>query len=462
MSRECSAIERFLARNEKQVLLLSFLLALTARVAVVFWLRNFLAPIGSEYEGIAINLLDGKGYSLAPFFGIGYFQRTSWAAPTYPFLLAFAFSLGGVYSHYSFLIVELAQVLLASATCLVIYGIASHLLGRVVGLVALLMVAVYPDFVYMPTQHRPITLIVFLLCCDVLCLLVLEKKPSTKWALITGIVTGLLTLTEPVTLAFVVLAFGWFLFVSTAAIGVKIKIVLSIAAVGFAIILPWTVRNYVVHGKLILVKSTFGYQLWSGNNPDATGTLRLQIPSNGDPGVHDSSRGIPADSETRLWKEKQRMPLIASKMPVALRSTLETLPEVRADGVLFDIAIKYILQNRRRFLELTVARIYYFWWFDPTNPLARSFIYRLPWIIVFPLSVAGMFLSQRQWKDLSLVYFLVIALTLPYIITVIEARFRMPIEPFVMVFAAYTVVTFCGFLLSVFRSLRGAALPNSF
>ena len=35
---------------------------------------------------------------------------------------------------------------------------------------------------------------------------------------------------------------------------------------------PWTIRNYKVHGRIILLKSGMPKELWMGNNPNATGT----------------------------------------------------------------------------------------------------------------------------------------------------------------------------------------------
>jgi hypothetical protein len=41
----------------------------------------------------------------------------------------------------------------------------------------------------------------------------------------------------------------------------------------FAIALvPWTIRNYRVFGKFIVLRSNFGLELWLGNNPDVTDT----------------------------------------------------------------------------------------------------------------------------------------------------------------------------------------------
>jgi hypothetical protein len=256
----------------------------------------------------------------------------------------------------------------------------------------------------------------------------------------------LLVLTEPTAFAFLILSLCWLLLTPVSGVVIKIKAALILLAVASAVMLPWTIRNYVVHGKLMLVKSSLGYQLWSGNNPAATGTLRLWVPPTAASKVDGSGLAPLADGEKRLWEEKQEMPLIDTEMPSDLKTTLQTMPEVRADETLFRAAIKYIMENPRRFLELLAIKAYYFWWFDPTNPLTNTLIYRLPWMIVLPLGVVGMFLSRRMWRDVSIFYLLIIAFTLPYIVTVVEARFRMPIEPFMILFAAYAVVRSCRLL----------------
>ena len=43
------------------------------------------------------------------------------------------------------------------------------------------------------------------------------------------------------------------------------------------IIVPWSVRNRAVHGQWIPIKSTFWVNVWKGNNPNATGTDRLEM-----------------------------------------------------------------------------------------------------------------------------------------------------------------------------------------
>ena len=44
-------------------------------------------------------------------------------------------------------------------------------------------------------------------------------------------------------------------------------------------LVPWTIRNYRVFGKFIVLRSNFGLELWLGNNPERYG--------------HDVSMGAP-------------------------------------------------------------------------------------------------------------------------------------------------------------------------
>jgi len=41
--------------------------------------------------------------------------------------------------------------------------------------------------------------------------------------------------------------------------------VLLLFTIGLA---PWTIRNYCVFGKFIVLRSNFGLELWLGNNPN--------------------------------------------------------------------------------------------------------------------------------------------------------------------------------------------------
>ena len=47
------------------------------------------------------------------------------------------------------------------------------------------------------------------------------------------------------------------------------------AGVALLVIAPWTVRNWLVHGEPVFIKSTFGYAFWQGNSPGSWGTDKV-------------------------------------------------------------------------------------------------------------------------------------------------------------------------------------------
>ena len=409
------------------------MLALLVRCAAVVWVHNYRTPIGSEYEGLATSLVSGRGYQLASFFGLTYEQPTSTIAPVYPGLMALAFMAGGTMSSSSFVLIELVQAVVGSITCIVILWIGSDVWRPSVGRIAAWAWAFYPASVYMVTQHRPMTLVVFLLCVQLAYLYRFGGKGWTRNGVLCGSVAGVLILTEPVSLLFLGPSALWLLLRRRSPLKARARSVAILVMTAGVIVLPWTLRNWQVHGKLVAVKTSFGYQLWSGNNPAATGTLRAETVSS-----DEVELGTLSSSE-ELWRRKQSISLIAETMPPELKGRLRHAKEIEVDEILRTEALKYVRANPYRFLSLTVRRMKYFWWSDPTNPVAQSVFYRWPWMVLCPLALVGLLSSWPAWKRLLPFYFVIVGFCVPYVVTVVEARFRIPIELIAVFLSAYSL-----------------------
>ena len=113
--------------------------------------------------------------------------------------------------------------------------------------------------------------------------------------------------------------------------------------------------------------------------------------------------------------------------------------EGEVDEILRTEALKYVRANPYRFLSLTVRRMKYFWWSDPTNPVAQSVFYRWPWMVLCPLALVGLLSSWPAWKRLLPFYFVIVGFCVPYVVTVVEARFRIPIELIAVFLSAYSL-----------------------
>lgn len=425
--------------REKRHLWALLAFALAVRLAAILYLRSYSMPMQpSEHDGIAAYLLQGEGFSYRPVHGISYLQPTSWMAPLYPFLLAGVYLLLGIQTAVSYLSIELLQAVSSALGCVFVYWIGRKLWGHKVGIVAGLILALYPPLIYSVTRIRPITLIVDLLALEVLLVLRLSERPRVGVAVAGGIVIGSLALLEPVMLVFAPFACLWLLINAGENVSRILSLVCVMAVVALLLVLPWTIRNFIVHDRFVFIQSSLGYQLWVGNNPHATGTSRL-LPESGETGLFWPEQGIASwpDLQQLLWKQKKAAPAVFSTMPADVRARLRSMSEVEGDALLLGLATEWIREHPARFLALSLQRLKYFWWLDPTNPLATMVVYALPWFALLPVALIGLVLSWRERRRLSLLYFLLISVTVPYLFTVVEPRYRMPLEPYIILFAAY-------------------------
>ncbi len=379
-----AACDRRAVLREKGYIWALLLGALAVRLIVVFYLRSFDTPMQlSEHEGIAAHLVRGEGFIYRPVHGISYLQPTSWMAPLFPCFLAGVYLFLGLHTPASYLFIQLVQALSSAFGCLFIYGIGRKLWNHKVGIVAGFMLALYPPLVYSVTRIRPVVLIIDLLALEVLLVLELAEKQRTGIAVAAGITIGLLALLEPVMLIFAPFACLWLWINAGDNRGPIVRLVCIMAIVALLLVVPWTVRNFVVHGRLVLVKLSLGYQLWAGNNPHATGTSRL-IPEAGQTGLFWPEQGITGwrDVQRLLWKQKTVVPTVLSTMPEDVRERLRSMSEVEGDALLLRLAAEWIREHPARFLALSLQRLRYYWWLDPTNPLTTRVVYALPWFVL--------------------------------------------------------------------------------
>lgn len=102
-----------------------------------------------------------------------------------------------------------------------------------------------------------------------------------------------------------------------------------------------------------------------------------------------------------------------------------------------ELALQFIHDNPRRFLEFAWRRICVFW--GPYD----SKSHRAFWYVVGPLFAVGLGLGWKSrwgsWKELSIPTFLILQTMSLVVLFPSMPRYRVPIEPFVLVFAAYTI-----------------------
>jgi hypothetical protein len=296
-------------------------------------------------------------------------------------------------------------------------------------------------------------------------------------ATVIGIVGGTLLLIEPIfAIVMPIVAAAYWLGSRTSADrqhprgsqadGI-LRRTLQVAAMAFAAIMvvaPWVWRNYRVHGEFVFIKSTFGYAFWQGNNPMSWGTdkvpkatLARRASEGGSviAAARDSSPSLArrasmedgaqiesgplslADQHRAMWEARHETLYIDDVLLKPTRyAEFAGLSEPQRCRLLHRRAWQFIGENPSDYVRLCGQRLRYFVLFDETNPKAASAVYRITTICWLALTVVGLGITRKHWPALWPLYAIAAAVTLFHTLTIVSARFRLPIEPLTFVWAA--------------------------
>ncbi len=261
-----------LAKNRALIISISiFILALIVRLLFIITLgadERIYDSLHDQYIYIdlAKSIVEGRGLSLSfDIFVADANTPTSIQPPVYPIILSVLFYLFGE----SYLAVRLLQVVLGAGVCVVTFLTARKVLGESVGLLAALIVCVYPPLVMYTRPIMTETLYSFLVS---LIMLFLVKFALGTFRhihfIIWGALFGLTFLVRPEILAFavvmVVFAFWWTLkrrqnALRSVSLGIGLASLMFIVTVG-----PWAVRNWRVQGEPTVFPNK-RWSMWEGN-----------------------------------------------------------------------------------------------------------------------------------------------------------------------------------------------------
>jgi len=352
-------------------------------------------------------------------------QASFLGSPLYPYFVAAIYKPFGI----SFTLLFLVQVLLGSATCVLIYRLTRALSrdGPYPALLAGLMTAGYGTFAFYDVTVLMTSLEVFLLCAAIV--LLVSERSGRMVALVSGALLGLAALGRPNLLLFAPVVFLWLVYRERNRGAARSWRSGTLFAVGCVIaIAPVSIRNYVVARDFVPISSSAGINLYIGNNPDADGHLSLPPGSGLDPSrLYDTSRAIAQEHTGRGdMKPSQVSRYWTGK------------------------AIEFIGHSPGAAARLVWKKFALFWnHYEIPNVynkyyVASRFVPMLRWLfvsfgLIAPLALIGIVLSlrKRDWGSPGGLYagFVLIYMlsVLPFFVT---ARYRIAVVPFLIVFAA--------------------------
>ncbi|HWL93815.1 MAG TPA: glycosyltransferase family 39 protein [Phycisphaerae bacterium] len=403
-----------------------FLLALSLRIIYLVQISKsplFDSPIldAEAHDQWARMILDG----VQPFQGSAYFK-----APLYPFFLAFTRLVFG--DQYWF--PRIVQIMIGSATCGFVYLIGRDAFNRLVGVIAGIGAALYWVMIYFDAELLLEPLSTFFSLVS-LWLILRAAKHATIWPWIAaGLFMGLSAITRPNVLIYMPFVALWILWIERNRFRFAFSRAVAWSVACAIPILPVTLRNYVAGNDLVLIAASGGPNFYIGNNPQSDG-YTAQIP-----GARASWVGGFQDWTTMAEQAEGRK-LKASEV----------------DAYFFDQAFAFMRALPGRAVNLLSAKVqlFFYEWEIPNDSdlygmaeLYAPFVLKLPVKtgLILALGLVGFVMALGHFKRMFPLTSFVVLYTASVIVFFVCARFRVPVMPLALVFAALVPVRMFSYL----------------
>ena len=400
-------------------------------VALVLRAIHF-REIGLHDPFYQIGSVDGKLYdegARALLEGEGFGDGVLFLGPLYPTFIAGVYALFGK----SLAAVKAVQVVLGALSCVLVGEITKQVFGRPAGVLAGLAAAFYGQHIFYSGTVMIVNLQVPLVLGVILTALHGLRRPAFGIWIVCGALVGLSALARQTTLLLAPILALWILFGMEGAHSFRQRFAWGTAfgVTICALILPFTVRNYVVGDDLVLLNSTGGYNFYMGNQRRADGTWqlpRIDWPYRVDNPIamRDAFTGV---AERELGRE-----LRPSEVSSYWRS--RGFDEIRADPARW-----LALQTKKALLFVNEAEI----WNNRSKEVSRRFsaVLRMPlvemgWIA--PLGLLGLILSASRWRELLPLHATLAVYLVAALLFFVLSRYRLPATFALLPFAAFAVV----------------------
>lgn len=346
-------------------------------------------------------------------------------APLYPYFM------GAVYATLGDgpWTLRVIQCLLGATGCTLLAVAGRRLAGRAAGLTAGLMLALYPPAIFFDGLIQKTTLTSFFLCALLAVIAGSTREPRSvsRW-LAAGAVTGLLALVRENALVLALLAPAWVAF-AFRRFGSRrfVWIAAFLAGVGVTLA-PVAARNGLVGGEWHLTTSQFGPNFYIGNNAEADGLYAPLLPERGDPlfertdavslAQEDARRPLTPREVSRYWT-RRALGDIADDPAGWLRLLVRKLWLVYGALEIIDTEDQYTYSEYSRLLSSLMA----VWHMGVLLPLGAF--------------GAAALLPRRPWRRrLAWPALVILGYTASILLFFILGRYRFPVVPPLMLFAA--------------------------
>lgn len=363
------------------------------------------------YDAWARRIAAGDWWGSEPFY----------QAPLYPYFLAGVYTLLG---HDPWL-VRVVQCVLGAAACSMVGLAGCSFISRRVGVVAGVMMALYPPGIYFDGILQKTSLGFFLMASLLVTLCSCTKRPRWWPWLAAGALVGLLSLTRENAMVLGPLIIVWAL-VSGGGIRAASMIVAGLSIV----LIPVGFRNYSVGGEFALTTFQSGPNFYMGNHEGADGRYAPMIPGRETP----EYERIDATSMAEAAVGESLSPAEVSQYWHSRAWSHITSRPVRWLGLL---GIKWWLTWNR--YEIPDTESYYI--YRDTSSMLRVWGRVFHFGVLCPLAVVGVMSTWPMRRRLWLLHAIALAMAASVAAFYVFGRYRYPLVPVVSLFAAAGVVS---------------------
>jgi Dolichyl-phosphate-mannose-protein mannosyltransferase len=369
-------------------------------------------PFGYEAGQVAKSIASGKGFS-SPLTLVET-GPTAFTSPVSPYLLAGIFKLWGIFTVRSHIVAQAVGCLMSALTIFPLYAIAKRTFGAVVAVVSSWVWVILPS-----AWHAPIAYIVetsftvFWLTLLMWATLRLRSETRLPYWLGYGALWVFGVLLNASLVALLPFFLAWLIWGLRRQSAPSWRLASAFVLMFGLLLTPWTVRNFTTFGKFIPLRSALGLELWVGNNPD--------------------------ESDVRSFSA-------APSFSASESNTYKAMGEISYMSLKRREAVEFIWSHRAITGRRIASRIFDFWFAVTDRPQGAWASYPVYLKAFFCLNVIFIVLSwfglASAWRilgffEIALHAAVVLVYPLAYYLMLGLARYRYPIEPFLVVLGVY-------------------------
>jgi 4-amino-4-deoxy-L-arabinose transferase-like glycosyltransferase len=419
--------------STQTILILLIAMAVGLRVAVSLFHGNTVSVLPGiydqvSYDNLARRVLSGYGFTFAE----PHWPLTRAGEPTAHWSFLYTFFLAGVYGLFGPhpLIARLLQAMLVGGLqTFITYRIGEKIFSKNVGLVSAAITAFYIYFIYysgaLMTEPFYITAILSTLFLAMKIADNPSRQQEIALGLILGISVSITVLFRQLFLLFLPFLYLWIWFARYKR-GLSLPVISTILSLllVFLSILPFTLYNQFRFGRFVLLNTNSGYAFFWGNHP-VYGTRFIPI--------------LP-----------EELGSYQSLIPADVRS----LDEAALDQELLKQGLRFVIDDPKRYLLLSISRIptyFMFWPSSGSSPISN--ISRVASFgITFPFMIYGLILVIKSTWGKKGIFFLnlfssfegllilfALVYTAIHLLTWALIRYRLPVDAVLITFAALAI-----------------------